>query len=240
MRNEKVILLPLILIVSVFYLVSPVQAIHSSPTFRVGDSCVPVDEEGFIEYDFESSLASAPSKIRVTFIDIYQLLYNPNLLVVNVCVSKLNTDNNENETLIIDSLEFNNQTCLMYNKTVQYFQYHQSMENLLINGYGGFYIMPNDPVDINIVQGYIESYTSWPSSVEENTITIEVNNDQAILQYNEQGLLIREEIRSGGQLSSLLTISEKTQPSISFGASFLIVLMCATIGLLLIHKKKYR
>jgi len=154
---------------------------------------------------------------------------------MNISVSKLNPDTNIYEALIVDSIEFANQTCLFYNKTEQYFRYHQNMENLLINGFGGFYIMPNDPVNINTIKGYIDTYTTWSASVEENTITIDINNDQAILQYNDQGILIREEIKSAGQLVSTLSINVINEPTISFGGLFALFFMVTAIGLLVIQ-----
>jgi hypothetical protein len=235
MRYQRIKLEIVIILLCLSYFVLPIQALNSSPTFRLGDSCVPMDEDGFIEYDFESSVASSPSKIEVKVIDIYQLFNNTPLLVVNISVSKLNPDTNNYEALIVDSIEFANQTCLLYNKTEQYFRYNQNMENLLTNGFGGFYIMPNDPVDINIVKGYIDTYTSWSASVEDNTITIEINNDQAILQYNDQGILIREEIKSAGQLVSVLSINVTNEPTISFGGLFALFFMMAVIGLLFIQ-----
>jgi len=194
-----------------------------------------MDEDGFIVYDFESSVAPSLSKVEVKVIDIHQLNNTPPLLVVNLSVSKLNPDTNIYEALIVDFIEFANQTCLLYNKTEQYFRYHQNMENLLINGFGGFYMVPNDPVNINIIKGYIDTYTTWSASVEENTITIDINNDQAILKYNEQGILIREEIKSAGQLVSTLSINVINEPTISFGGLFALFLMVTVIGLLIIQ-----
>ena len=195
-----------------------------------------MDEDGFIEYDFESSVAAALSKVEMRIIDIYQFGINPPLMVVNISVSIFNSTTNENEALIVDSIDFANQTCLIFNKTEQYFRYNPNMENLLINGYGGFFMMPCNPVDINLVLTYINSFTSWSASVEENTITIDINNDQAILQYNDQGILIKEEIISAGQIVSTLTISTTSEPSIPFGSFFVLFLMIAIIGLVIIKR----
>ncbi|MFX1288607.1 MAG: hypothetical protein ACFFFY_08635 [Promethearchaeota archaeon] len=237
MRYQRITLEILIILLCVYYFVLPIQAPKSSPTFKLGDSCVPMDEEGFIEYDFESSLAASLSKVEVKVIDIYQLNNNPPLLVVNISVSELNPETNDYEALLVDSIEFANQTCLLYNKTAQYFRYHQNMENLLINGFGGFYMMPNDPVNINIIKGYIDTYTSWSASVEENTITIDINNDQAILHYNDQGILIREEIKSDGQVVSTLSIKVINEPTISFGGLFALFFAMTVVGLLIVQSR---
>ncbi|MFW9897110.1 MAG: hypothetical protein ACFFD7_14995 [Candidatus Thorarchaeota archaeon] len=193
-----------------------------------------MDEDGFIEYDFNSSIAASLEKIKMEIVDIYQIATNPPLLVVNLSVSKLNPDNNDYKALIVDSIEFANQTCLLYNKSEQYFRYNQNMENLLANGYGGFYLIPNNPVNISIITEYIDTYTSWTASIVENTITIDINNDQAILQYNNQGILVREEIKSAGQIISTLSISMSNKPTIAFGSGFSLVLTMTVIGLLII------
>jgi hypothetical protein len=201
-----------------------------------------MDEDGFIEYDFNSSVAASLAKIKMEIIDIYQIATNPPLLVVNLSVSELNPDNNDYEALIVDSIEFSNQTCLLYNKSEQYFRYHQNMENLLTNGYGGFYLIPNDPVNISLITEYIDTYTSWTASIVENTITIDIGNDQAILQYNNQGILVKEEIKSAGQIVSTLSISMSNEPTIAFGGGFSLVLTMTTIGVLIImsiRKKIY-
>lgn len=241
MRYQRIIFWILIILLCTYCFALPIQALKSSPTFRVGDSSLPIDEDGFIEYDFNSSVAASLSKVEVKVIDIYQLNGNPPLLVLNLSVSKLNPDTNDFEALIVDSIEFANQTCLLYNKTEQYFRYYQNMENLLINGFGGFYLMPNDPVNINIVKAYIDTYTSWSAIVEGNTITIDINNDQAILQYNDQGILIREEIKSAGQIVSTLSINIKNEPTISFGGLFHLFLAITVVGLIIIQwNKKHR
>jgi len=195
-----------------------------------------MDEDGFIEYDFESSVAESISKVEMKINDIYQFGTNPTQLVMNISVSKFNSTTNEYEALIVDSIEFANQTCLRYNKTEQYFRYDQTMETLLINGFGGFFIMPNEPVDINIVKAYIDIYTFWSAVVEGNTITIDINNDQAILQYNDQGILIKEETKSAGQIISTLSIKATNEPTISFGGFFALFFIMAVIGLLFIQR----
>ena len=237
MKYQRITLEILIIFIYLYNFALPIQALNSSPTFHLGDTCLPVDEDGFIEYDFESSLATAPEKVEMKIIDIYQFGISPPLLVVNISVSKLNSSTNEYEALLVDSIEFANQTCLRYNKTEQYFRYHQTMENLLINGYGGFFLIPCDPVDINLVKGYIDTFTSWSAIVEENTITIDVANDQAILQYNDQGILIREEIISADQTVSTLSIREINESSISFGGSYTLFLLITVIGLVIIRTK---
>jgi hypothetical protein len=234
MRYQRITLGILTIFLCLYYFSIPIQALHTSPTFRLGDTCLPVDEDGFIEYDFESSLATAIEKVEMKIIDIYQFGISPPLLVVNISVSKLNSTTNEYEALLVDSIEFSNQTCLKYNKTEQYFRYHQSMENLLINGYGGFFLMPCDPVDINIVKGYVDTYTPWSAVIEENTITIDINNDQAILSYSDQGILLREDVISAGQIVSTLSISIKSEPSISFGGLFPLFFIIALVGAILI------
>ena len=234
MRSQRITLGLLTIFLCLCYFTIPIQALQTSPTFRLGDTCLPVDEDGFIEYGFESSLATALEKVETKIIDIYQFGISPPLLVVNISVSKLNSTTNEYEALLVDSIEFANQTCLQYNKTEQYFRYHQSMENLLINGYGGFFLMPCDPVDINLVKGYIDTYTTWSAAIEENTITIDINNDQAILLYSDQGILIREEVISAGQVVSTLSISIPSEPSISFGSLFPLFFIIALVGAIFI------
>ena len=238
MKFQRKILPIIIVILCFYYFILPIHALHTSPTFRLGDTSLPVDEDGFIEYDFEDSLAPAIYKLKVSFIDIHQLIGNPNVLAVNVSVFKASAESNDYEVLIADSIKYDNQSCLSCNRTEQYFLYHQPMENLLINGYGGFFIMPNEPVDINIVKGYIDAYTQWSATVEGNSITIGIDNDQVVITYNEQGFLIKEEVISGGQISSTLSIVESDQLEISFGNSFILILLGCIIGLSILYKKK--
>jgi len=221
------------------YFILPIQALKNSPTFQEGGMCLPLDEEGFIEYDFESDVAAALAKTEMAVLDIYNFGVNPPLLGVNISVSQLNPNTNEYEALLVDNTEFNNQTCLSYNKSLQYFRYHENMVKLLINGYGGFFMVPCDPVNISIVKEYIDTFTQYSATVVENIVTIDVNNDQAILQYNDQGILIKEEIMSGGQLISTLSISTNNDPTIPFGGIFGFFLIISIIGLILIFRKKY-
>ena len=238
MRSERISLGFFLILLCVISLVIPIQALRTSPTFQEGDTCLPLDEDGFIEYDFESDVAAALAKTEMAILDIYQFGVNPPLLGVNISVSQLNPDTNEYEALIIDNTEFNNQTCLSCNKSVQYFRYHENMEKLLTIGYGGFFMVPCNPVNISIIINYIDTYTQWSANVVENTITIDINNDQAILQYNDQGILIREDILSDGQIISTLSISLSDEPSIPFGGLTTLILIITVIGLLFIHKKK--
>ncbi|MFW9785105.1 MAG: hypothetical protein ACFFFB_22685, partial [Candidatus Heimdallarchaeota archaeon] len=142
--------------------------------FQLGDSTLPVDEEGFIEYDFEDTLASALSKVKVNVVEIYRFYDIFNGLGVKVTVSELNSTSNKYETLFVDNIQYQNVTCLLYNKTHQFFRYGDNMSNLLLNGYGGYFIIPNDPVDVNIVKGFIEAYTVWSANVNGNIITIDI------------------------------------------------------------------
>lgn len=237
MRYQRITLEILIVLICFYSFILPTQALKTSPTFTVGDSSVPIDEDGFIEYDFESDIASTLSKVEMKIVDIYQFGANPPLLIVNISVCKLNSTTNEYEALLVDSTEFSNQTCMVYNKTEQYFRYHQNMEKLLTNGFGGFYIIPNDPVNISIIKDYIDVFTLWSASVEKNTITIDINNDQAILRYNDQGILIREDIISAGQIVSTLSITINNEPTVSFGGLFALFIIMAIIGLIINQRK---
>lgn len=237
MRYQRITLGIMTFLLCFYYIAFPVQGLNSSPTFQVGDSCAPMDEDGFIKYDFESSVAAALEKVEMKIINIYQFGDNPPLMVVNISVSEFNSSTNEYEALIVDSIEFANQTCLRYNKTEQYFRYHQTMETLLVNGYGGFFLIPCNPVDINLVKGYIDTYTSWAATIVENTITIDLANDQAILQYSDQGILVKEEIISGGQIVSTLSISIEEDSTISLGGFFPLIFVITFIGLIIIKWK---
>ena len=173
--------------------------------FQLGDSCLPVDEEGFIEYDFDNETAPGPLRLKVEFV-VLSKIYEPiEALGANITVSEYNSTTNKYQVSIIDSKKFQNQACLIYNKTLQYFRYNQSMDNLLLNGYGGYYVIPNDPVDVNVVKGFIEGNTNWSVIVENNTVTIDISNDQLILTYNEQGILIKEEVKNNNIIVSVLT-----------------------------------
>lgn len=201
MKSKNLILgnfLACFLIFSCF--ISPIFA-H----FQLGDSSLPIDEEGFIEYDFEDNLASGPSKLKVDFVDLYKVYEPVEALGANVSISELNSTTNKYEAIIVDSIKYQNQACLTYNKTLQYFRYNHSMNNLLVQGYGGFFIIPNDPVDVNIVKGFVDGYTIWSANVNNNSVTIDIANDQVILTYSEQGILIKEEVKSNNVVISTLT-----------------------------------
>jgi hypothetical protein len=178
--------------------------------FQLGDSCLPVDEEGFIEYDFDKNTAPEPLRLKVEFVDLSKIYEPIEALGANITVSEYNSTTNKYQVSIVDSKKFQNQACLIYNKTLQYFRYNQSMDNLLLNGYGGYYVIPNDPVDINVVKGFIEGNTNWSVNVENNTVTIDIGNDQLILTYSEQGLLIKEEISNNNLIVSVLTFISYT------------------------------
>ncbi|MFX0012304.1 MAG: hypothetical protein ACFE9R_18475 [Candidatus Hermodarchaeota archaeon] len=212
----------------------PVTALRSSPTFRLGDCSVPVDEDDFIEYDFET--ADGLTILKVSIVDIYQLLGIFDCLAVNISVDRYNTTTNKYTTLILDSLEFENQQILAYNKTMQYFQFNESMQTLLTEGYGGYYFIPNEPVDVNIVKTFIESQTAYTASIQGNTITIDINNDQAILTYNELGILSEEQIKQNDQIVSTLKL-KLSEPIISFSNFFILILLASIIGLTI---KRYR
>ncbi|MFX1379284.1 MAG: hypothetical protein ACFFA4_09330 [Promethearchaeota archaeon] len=173
--------------------------------FQLGDSTLPIDEEGYIEYDFEDNLAPGPLRLKVDFVDLYKIYEPIEALGVNITISELNTTSNKYQVLIVDSIKCQNLTCLGYNKTLQYFRYNQSMNNLLLYGYGGYYIIPNDPVDVNIVKGFIEGYTNWSVNVDNNIITIDTTNNQIILTYSEEGILIKEEVKNNNIIISVLT-----------------------------------
>ena len=176
--------------------------------FQLGDSTLPVDEEGFIEYDFEDKIASALSKVKVNVVEIYRFYDIFNGLGVKITVSELNSTSNKYETMFVDNIQYQNVTCLLYNKTHQFFRYGDNMSNLLLNGYGGYYIIPKNPVNVNIVKGFIEAYTVWSANVNDNTITIDIANIQAILTYNENGILVKEELKNNNEIIATLTLIE--------------------------------
>ena len=173
--------------------------------FKIGDSKVPVDEGDFIIYDFDDNVAPTVSRFKVEFVNLFKIYEPISALGVNITISELNSTTNRYEVLIVDSIKYQNQACLVYNKTLQFFRYEQYMSNLLMQGYGGYFIIPNDPVDVNIVKGFIEGYTNWTANVDNNTATIDIANDQVILTYNEQGILIKEEVKSNNEIISTLT-----------------------------------
>jgi hypothetical protein len=199
-----------------------------SASFQLGESSLPIDEEGFIDYDWEDKLAAQKYKLKVEFVKLYQYQEIVRALGANISVSKYNVNTSNYELLIVDSIEFQNQLCLLYNKTDQFFRYGVNMNILLINGYGGYYIVPDDPVDINIVKIFIESYTAWSANVSDNTVTIYIGNDQAILTYNEKGILVKEEIIVNNEIISSLTINIPNNQSDKY---ILIISTMAILGI---------
>lgn len=110
--------------------------------FRLGDSSLPVDEDDFIEYDFDDNIAD-PLRLKVEFVKMFQNHSIISTLVANITVSELNSSTNSYKVLTVDNMKYQNQTCLIYNKTHQFFKYEQYMNNLLEHGYGGYYIIPD-------------------------------------------------------------------------------------------------
>ena len=194
----------------IFFLIFSSYISLVSAGFSVGSSCLPVDEEGFIEYDFDKYTAPEPLKLKVDFVDLYKMYEPVEALGANITVSELNSTTNKYEVSIVDSIKYNNKLFLSYNKTLQFFIYNQSMNNLLIHGYGGYFVIPNDPVDVNIVKVFIEGYTFWSAGVNNNSVTIDIANDQFILTYNEQGILVKEEVKSNDVVLSTLTFISYT------------------------------
>lgn len=194
----------------IFFLTFSCILIPIFADFQLGDSCLPIDEEGFIEYDFDKYTAPGPLRLKVEFVDLSKIYEPIEALGANITVSEFNSTTNNYQISIVDSKKFQNQACLSYNKTVQYFRYNQSMEALLLNGYGGYYIIPNDPVDVNIIKAFVEQYTTWSANVENNTVTIDIVNDQYILTYSEEGLLIKEEVKNNDLVISVLTFVSYT------------------------------
>jgi hypothetical protein len=201
------------LVAIIFCLISPVYA-----DFELGDSRLPVDEEGFIVYEkeWEDELASALALVEVKFVDIYQFHEAISGIGVNITVREKNSTSNTYNIVTVNSIRYQNLTCLLYNKTQQYFIYDQLMNNLLLEGYGGYYVIPNDPVDVNIVKIYIESYLGWPVNVNENTLTIDIANVQVVLTYNEKGILAKEEVKMDNETVSILTLIEQNDNNLIF------------------------
>ncbi|MFX0011873.1 MAG: hypothetical protein ACFE9R_16275 [Candidatus Hermodarchaeota archaeon] len=218
-------------------IITPVFA----PTFRIGDSSVPVEEGDFIVYGFEDNFAES-LKLKVEFEKVFQDKDIIDTLVVNISISALNTTDNDYKVLIFDSIEFHNQTCMVYNKTHQYFIYGLTMNNLLIKGYGGYFIIPNDPVDVNIVKAFVDTYTAWSANITENTVIIDIANTQATLTYNKDGILIREEIRSNNLLISTLTLITTNEDLniIGFDLTLFLVFIVVGIVMVIITKSHYR
>jgi hypothetical protein len=196
--------------ISIFFLIFSFILVPILADFQLGNSCLPIDEEGFIEYDFDKYTAPGVLKLKVEFVDLSKIYEPIEALGVNISVSEFNTTTNIYQVSTVDSIKYQNQACLEYNKTLQYFRYNQSMDILLLNGYGGYFVIPNDPVDVNIVKGFIEQYTTWSVSIENNTVTINYGNDQYILIYNDQGLLIKEEVKNNDVVISVLTFLSYT------------------------------
>ncbi len=216
-----------------------------SADFQLGDSCLPIDEEGFIEYDFEDEFADSYSKVEVNFVDIYEFDDLITGIGVNITVNESNSTSNTSNILIVDNIPYQNLTCLLYNKTHQFFKYDEKMNNLLMHGYGGYYVLPNDPVDINIVKVFIESYTAWSANVSQNTVFIETGNSQAILTYNERGILLKEEIKYNDELISTLKLREtKDGDGLDFGLiislTIIIGVPAALIPIAIFLYKKFR
>lgn len=209
--------------------------------FKIGDSSLPVDEDDFIIYDFDDNIAD-PMRIKVVFVKMFQRHDIISTLVANITVSELNSSTNSYKVLTVDNMKYQNQTCLIYNKTHQYFRYEQCMNKLLVLGYGGYYIIPDDPVDINIVREFIESYTAWTAIISDNTVTIDIANDQVILTYNQQGILIKEEIKSNNVVISTLTLIEnKTDPDFWLIVSISVITVVAVgfiIGIVFYKKSR--
>ncbi|MFW9867907.1 MAG: hypothetical protein ACFFEN_17570 [Candidatus Thorarchaeota archaeon] len=210
-------------------IITPVFA----PTFRIGDSSVPVEEGDFIVYGFEDNFAES-LKLKVEFENVFQDKDIIDTLVVNISISALNTTDNDYKVLIFDSIEFHNQTCMAYNKTHQYFIYGLTMNNLLIKGYGGYFIIPNDPVDLNIVKAFVDTYTAWSANITENTVIIDIANTQATLTYNEDGMLIREEVRSNNLLISTLTLIATTEDLNNIGLDLTSLLAIIVVGIVMV------
>ena len=210
--------------------------------FKHGDSSIPVDEEDFIVYDFDDNVVPEPLKIKVEIVSIFQYYEIISALVVNINVSKLKSNTKTYEVLIVDSIKFQNQTCLVYNKTHQLFRYDQYMNNLLMQGYGGYYIIPDDPVDVNIVKGFIEGYTAWSANVIGNTITIDIANNQTILTYNEQGILIKQEVISNNEIISTLTLIKQPNNVVLIVSITVIIAVAAGVILIgiIIYKYKFK
>jgi len=205
MKFKKSLTIDIFLFIVIFTnILTPILA-----DFQVGDSCLPVDEEGFIEYDFEDEFASALSKVEVKFVDVFEFDDIITGIGVNITVSESNSTSNISDILIIDSISYQNLTCLLYNKTHQFFKFGERMNILLEHGYGGYYIIPNNPVDINVVKGYVEVYTPWTVNLTQNSIHIDTGNHKAILSYNEHGILLKEEIRLNNEIISTLNLIEK-------------------------------
>jgi hypothetical protein len=85
------------------------------------------------------------------------------------------------------------------------------MNNLLLSGYGRSYIIRNKPVDVNIVKSFIEGYTVWTAKVDNNTVLIDIANDQIIFTYSVKVILIKEEVKNNNIVISVLTFISYTK-----------------------------
>ncbi|MHA1106140.1 MAG: hypothetical protein ACTSPN_10545 [Promethearchaeota archaeon] len=90
--------------------------LKESATLELGDSSLPVDEDDFIIYDFDDNVAE-PVRIKVEFVKMFQTHDIISTLVANITVSELNSSTNSYDVLTVDNLKYQNQTCLIYNKT---------------------------------------------------------------------------------------------------------------------------
>ena len=59
--------------------------------FQLGGSRLPINEVGFIEYDFDQYTAPGPLRIRVGFVDLYKMYEPIEVLGVNITVNELNS-----------------------------------------------------------------------------------------------------------------------------------------------------
>ncbi|MFW9998638.1 MAG: hypothetical protein ACFE9Q_01875 [Candidatus Hodarchaeota archaeon] len=213
--------------------------------FQLGGTSLPIDEEGFIEYDFDQYTAPGVMIFKVDFIDLSKIYDPVEALGVNITISALNSSTNKYEVIIVNSIKYQNKAFLAYNKTLQYFRYNECMNNLLMLGYGGYFVIPNDPVDVNIVKAFVEGYTNWSATIINNTVTIDIANDQIILTYNEKGLLIKEEVKSNNNVISVLTfISYTANQKKDIGdldiILFLSIITLISIVLVLINKNSIK
>lgn len=227
----------LLCICSLIFCIIPVAAISSSGHFTVADSRVPVDEESFLVYEqeWDDEVAAALNSTEVSIDNIYQ---DQGMLMLNISVRTKPTDEESYQVLNLNAIDYQNVNCLRYNKTQQLFEYSQQMENLLMACYGGYYVIPNDPVNPNIVKTFIDTYTPYTATVQGNVVTIDMANSEAILTYNEEGILTREELKVNGELVKTLSmVVDENDPL----ATILIVTFTSTgviCAVLVIYYKK--
>lgn len=218
----------------IFFLVSSSFISSVLAGFKIGDTSVSVDEGDFLEYDFDDNIASGPLRIKVVFTHIFQYEDIISSLAINVTLMIFNSSSNTYKVLIMDNIEFQNKICMFSNKTHQFFRYEQSMDNLVMHGYGGYFIIPNDPVDLYVIKGYVENYTAWSANVINNTITVDIANIQAVLTYNQQGILIKEEIKSNELMVSTLTLIEPDDKDDSNFVLFISIIVIIVVAVVLI------